>query len=178
MGELLNLGLTNRSILIVRFKSLGAAYQAAQLASSEISLLEIFPIGTCGHVIFSSQASMSNFAKELSSGLSTEIISSHFLPECSQKLLQAYQSTSLGVLHNTLWVAESEYIGPLFELAEKALKKNFELLDLRMLRGADSSSYLFLSHSEKPQLDVVKDVKITMIENPNENIRQLFSINP
>lgn len=178
MGELLNLGLTNRSILIVRFNSLGAAYQAAQLASSEISLLEIFPIGTCGHAIFSAHINMNDFAQELSSSLSTEILSTHFLPECSPKLLQAYQSTSLGVLHNTLWIAESEYIGPLFELADKALKQNFELLDLRMLRGADSSSYVFLSHTEKPQLDVVKDVKITMIENPNENIRQLFSINP
>lgn len=172
-----------QDILIANFNSLGVAYKAAQTLPEGARLMEIFPLGSHGHAIFCSNKSLRSFAESLRSSFSKDIALLTHIPACAAKVLRAYLSVENAELGPSLLIAESPFLGPLMSLAQQAIQQGLEIVDLRMLRGASSSSYLFLTGASGDLTAFAgtvspTDVTITVLDELNSELRHLFSLEP
>lgn len=170
-----------RDLIVAWFASLGEAYLAAQsIANDKVQLVEIFPIGSKGHMVLTSTESLQTLNDQFS-GLGP--LHKSYIPRCRPEVINAYLSVEAATLNPSLLIAEAEFIGALFEFAQRALDSNLQILDLRMLRGSSCASYLFLTAPEEimrafPEPPMGSGVKVTKIYELNTQVKDLFSFQP
>lgn len=176
-------GVKPKDFIFALFKSLGAAYQALQCADSKMQVMEIFPLGTKGHVVFYAEESLTSFYEELGRRFRDDLEELIHIPHCPGEVLQAYLSLENAAPQEGLLIAESPYVGPLMIMASQGLSRGLRIMDLRMLRGASSASYLFLtgvgpalSAFAKDNIDPV--IRVSVVEKMNPQMRDLFEIQP
>lgn len=170
--------LNPKNLLVLCFDSLGSAYQAIQIAGTEVDVLEVFPLGSQGHLILSSEKSLDVLLGEITTELQKHIVNCNHIIQCPAKVLKAYLSVENAELAAHLALAESAYIGDLMSSAASAVESGLQVMDLRMLRGASSSSYMFLTGDEAAlqKFTETSKLKTTLIRNANKHIRDLFNI--
>lgn len=169
-----------KNILVFCFDSLGGAYEAIQLASSDIDILEVFPLGAQGHVVFISEKPLDDLFKNIQSALKTKLIKANLIVNCPAKVLGAYLSVENAKINDNVAIVETTYIGDLMGAACEAMELGLDLMDLRMLRGASSSCFMFLT-GEMTGLQMFSSssrLKTTIVQNANEHIRALFTNQP
>jgi hypothetical protein len=169
-----------KNLLVTCFDSLGAAYKAVQLAESGVDVLEVFPLGSMGHVMFCSDSSLDMLFKKIQTELKDNIIRIHLLPDSPAKVLRAYLSVENEDIESHLLIVESPYVGDLMSIAGEAVGMDLKVMDLRMLRGASTASYMFLTGNEDSLQKFLRstNLKTTLIKNANMHIRALFSLQP
>lgn len=170
--------LSPKNILVFCFDSLGAAYQAIQLADADIDVLEVFPLGSQGHVIFGSEKPLAAVHEKIMSVQKNQIVHAVRIDNCPAKVLRAYLSVENAELETHVLIVEASYVGELMSPAVEAVEIGLKVMDLRMLRGASSSAYMFLTGDESLLLELAErsNFKTTLIKHANKHIRDLFNI--
>ncbi len=170
--------LNPKNLLVMCFDSLGAAYQAVQLAGEDIDVLEVFPVGSRGHLIFSSEKPLNNLFVAIFEALKSHVLHASHIEKCPAKVLRAYLSVENAQVDKHLVLIEATYVGDLVSAAADGVNSGLKVVDLRMLRGASSSSYMFLTGDEfaLQKLSEKSKLKATLIKNVNQHILNLFNI--
>lgn len=171
------------NLLIATFSSLGDAYVAAdRIAGEGLLLMEIFPLGSHGHFVFESDRSLDSQKKILETEFGSSLKSCHSIRDCSMKIVDAYLSKDLATPQESMLVAESQFIGELFLLAQAAEKAGAGILDLRLLRGTSFSSHLILTGAAVALKDLSQAagsaVRTRVLPKPSSALRDLFQIQP
>lgn len=170
------------NLLIAWFSSLGDAYLAANMFCDErVSLMEIFPAGPRGHLILRGPENMQSLLHDVQKHFDRSLFKAKFISNCDSQILNAYLSTDLAEMRESLLIAETEFIGDLFEAAQYARTRQLGVMDLRFLRGTSSASFLFLTGSAEELKPFAKQlrsegIKAQVLDQPQSVIRSLFSL--
>lgn len=172
---------TSTHLLIAWFSSVGAAYAAAnKFCDERISLMEIFPIGSRGHVIFRGPENLQHLLNDIEKHFDRSLVKAKVITNCEPQILGAYLSTELAPVRESLLIVETEFIGDLFMTAQYAVRRQMGIVDLRLQRGTAATSFIFLTGKAeelKPFAANLKSegAKTQLIEEPKAHIKNLFS---
>jgi hypothetical protein len=164
--------------LLVWFSSLGAAYEAADLASrAGAQILELFPFVSKGHLFLqiSPEFGIGQFLASLRlSPDNMEVFSA-----LSEQVLNAYLSLSNPPLGEDLLIAEFTFLGDSLRIASQAEKFGLQLLDIRFMRDTTGHSYFMATGSSEKCTAFIHQLlpssgKIRQIKNPSEGLREFF----
>lgn len=173
-----------KSIALIQVSSLGAGYEALQIASlrSKIEVLEFIPMGKESQILLEgSYEELDSYRRVLRTA---DLEKSVILREPDARLLKSYYHQESAKPLDYILILESNFAGYLLETAGKLLKQGLEVMDFRQPRFSGSMASLVMTGKDLSKLeDLVKQsesskVKVSFVESPSDKMKAYFDVSP
>ncbi len=173
-----------KTYFVSRTKSLGNAYALLnQLSSRGFELFEIAPIAGGAHLIMFSveeAAACLDKIKDLQEDLQ-KFCEFQQTVSLSDDVIESYLSLRDVPLKQDLLVLEHDFLGALFEVAQKLHSEGLDLLDLRFAKGYKQKAHAFFTQanpasrvSEQVSELKKKGFEVTYLSELSAGVRSLF----
>lgn len=173
-----------KSLALYQVSSLGAGYEAIQVASKrpQIEILEFIPLGRESQLLL--QGPFENLQAFRKALRTSDLQKSVIIENPDPCLLKAYYHLENAKTEEFLLILESEFAGYLLETAQRLLAENISIVDFRQPRFSGSVSSLVLTGKDLSRLEKLvvksssKKVKVSFVENPSLKMKSYFDLDP
>jgi hypothetical protein len=172
------------SLGLIQVSSLGAGYEALQVASKmdDLQIHEMIPLSGSSQVLLSGKMeSLVRYRKLLRTA---DLERSTFVADPDPRILKAFYHLENHPIKSYLLVFETAFVGDLFEIMQKLFKMGLEVSDFRFPRftGGKASVTMTGEHfadvEKKLESLVSKHIHLTFIEEPSLGLRKYFTLDP
>jgi hypothetical protein len=161
--------------LLLWFNDLGSAYVAAnEAAKLGAKILEVYPFGSKGHLLFEAQEA---FARDSFVGsLESKPLKHQEFKKLEETVLPAYLSLINPPLHDHILIVESDFLGDIFTDCLKAVELGLAILDLRFVRDSSGHSYAILTGRIDMCETLAKQTKCKakLVDRPHPGLKEFF----
>ncbi len=166
----------NLNLIVIQTRDIGPGFQLANRAGAlNCEILELSILGKGILLILNTQEQDPEQVRQKLSDRDATITTHKELP---MKVFNAYLSTEQGKLGSDLVIFEGTNLGHLFEVCQRL--PTAEIIDLRMIRGAQAKAYLFLSGVNADALSEFRSqhLMVTHLGPLTEEVRAYLEISP
>lgn len=105
-----------------------------------------------------------------------------FLNELPEKVVKAYLNLENAKCKNFLLFLQFNFLGDAFRLAQQALVKDFEIVELRFIRSSSNVTHLILTGTDEKEAKIFavenEGFSSQLVLNPTDEIKKYFEIFP
>lgn len=160
-------------LAVLKFRSLGAAYQVANQTTKDIEIFELSPLGSQSQLLLSStRADFESWLQSQVALCKEEVVDFVVISNISPLVLKAYLSQLSHKPQESLLIVESSSLGAIFQVAQRVAegeKADQKIIDLRCLRTEGGPSYLILTQIQRQDLAPILNASLKVTEIPAVN---------
>lgn len=171
-----------RSLGVFVFTSVGAGYVALNSIPSELNLelLEFCPLGHHAQIlVLGDQENIRSFSKILHE---SDLIKTHIIQNIHRMVLDAYFSLINNKIQKAILIVESQYVGDLILVGNKAVSCGSYIVDLRFPRVPEALGHLILTADNTEELLQIREelhersISSRFIREVSAQFRDFFEI--
>ncbi len=173
-----------KSLALIQVSSLGAGYEALQIASlrKSLDILEFIPLGKESQLLLEGPfEELEKYRKVLRTA---DLEKSVILRAPDEKILKAYYHLESAKPQEFILILESSFAGYLLESAVELLKQGLSVMDFRQPRFSGAQASLVMTGNNLSRLEELVQmtesarVKVSFVENPSEKMKAYFDLSP
>jgi malonyl CoA-acyl carrier protein transacylase len=175
--------MSSKALGLVQVSSVGAGYEALQIASKMeiLDIHEFIPLaGTSQILVSGPMESLIRYRKILRTA---DLVRSVFIENPDPRILKSFYHLENHPVDSYLLVFEGSFVGDLFQVMQELFQMGLNVCDFRFPRFTEGKSMIAMTG---PDFSVVekrleslasKNVHVTFIEEPSPVLKQYFTLN-
>lgn len=173
-----------KSLALIQMSSLGAGYEAIQIASTrpQIEIIEFIPLGKESQLLLQGPYDVLQTYRRILR--TADLQKSVLIENPDSRLLKAYYHLENAKIEDFILILESDFSGYLLEIAQKLFAEKISVTDFRQPRFSGAISSLVLTGKDLSRLEKLvaqassKKIKVSFVESPSVKMKSYFDLEP